>query len=72
LGDALAFLECQSRNIPFRVIKSTVGTAALPPKKNLMEREVVFLKILLCKIFKKTTSRSKKSSSAAVGGANRN
>jgi hypothetical protein len=37
-----------------------------------MEREVVFLKILLSKIFKKTTSRSKKSSSAAVGGANRN
>jgi hypothetical protein len=46
--------------------------AALPPKKNPMEREVVFLKILLCKIFKKTTSRSKKSSFAAVGGANKN
>jgi hypothetical protein len=37
-----------------------------------MEREVVFLKILQSKIFKKTTSRSKISSSAAAGGANRN
>jgi hypothetical protein len=58
--------------IPFRVIKSKVGTAASPPKKNLMEGEVVFLKVVLCKIFKKTTSPSKISSSAAVGGANRN
>jgi hypothetical protein len=51
------------------VIKPEVVTEASPPKKNPMEREVVCLKILQSKIFKKTTSRSKISSSAAVGGA---
>jgi hypothetical protein len=51
------------------VIKPEVVTEASPPKKNPMEREVVFLKILLYRIFKKITSRSRISSSAAVGGA---
>jgi hypothetical protein len=36
-----------------------------------MAQEVVFLKILQSKIFKKTTSHAKISSSTAVGGANR-